>query len=52
MKLKESEKRDNYLDLARELTPHQKKKKQSAEHEGDDDTNCNKCIWNNPQKNW
>ena len=33
-KLKESEKRDNYLDLAREL-------EKTIEHENDGDTNCN-----------
>ena len=45
--LKESEKRDKYLDLAREL---KKKNKKTMEHEGDGDTNCNWCTWNNPQK--
>ena len=33
MKLKESEKKDKYLDLAREL-------KNTIEHEGDNHTNC------------
>ena len=42
IKLKESEKRDEYLDLAREL-------KKTREHEGDNDTNCNWFTWNNPQ---
>ena len=42
VKLKESEKRDKYLDFAREL--------KHAEHEGDGDTNCNWRIWNNPQR--
>ena len=37
VKLKESEKRDNYLDLAREL-------KKTMEHESDGDTNCNSCA--------
>ena len=37
IKLKESEKKDKYLDLARELT---------MEHEGDNYTNCNLCVWN------
>ena len=32
--IKESEKKDKYLDLAREL-------KKTIEHEGDGDTNCN-----------
>ena len=32
-KLKECEKKDKYLDLAREL-------KKTMEHEGDNDTNC------------
>ena len=35
IKLKESEKRDKYLDLAREL------KKKTMEHESGGDTNCN-----------
>ena len=34
VKLKESEKRDKYIDLAQEL-------KRNMEHEGDGDTNCN-----------
>ena len=37
IKLKECEKKDKYLDLAREKT---------VEHAGDDYTNCNWCIWN------
>ena len=36
VKLKESEKRDKFIDLAREL-------KLTMEHEGDGDTNCN--LW-------
>ena len=36
IKLKESEKRNKYIDLAREM-----KKRQTMEHESDDDTNCN-----------
>ena len=36
VKLKESKKRDKYLDLAREL-----KKETTIEHESDDVTNCN-----------
>ena len=39
IKLKESEKRDKYLDLAREL-------KKTVEHAGDNYTNCNWCVWN------
>ena len=35
IKLKESEQRDKYLDLARKL------KKKPIEHESDGDTNCN-----------
>ena len=38
VKLKESEKKDKYLDLAREL-------KKTVEHESDGDTNCNWCSW-------
>ena len=37
VKLKESEKRDKYLDLAREF-------KKSIEHEGDDESNCSRCA--------
>ena len=37
VKFKESEKKDKYLDLAREL-------KKTMEHEGNGDTNCNWCI--------
>ncbi len=40
LKLKESEKRDKNRDLVREKI---------VELEGDDDTNCNWCTWNNPQ---
>ena len=42
VKLKESEKRDEYLNLAREL-------KKAMKYESDGDTNCNWCTWNNPQ---
>ena len=35
--MKESENRDKYLDLTREL------KKKTLEHEGDSDTNCKWC---------
>ena len=38
IKLKESEKRDKYLDLIREL-------KKTMEHEGDKYTNCDWCFW-------
>ena len=38
IKLKECEKRDKYLDLTREL-------KKSMEHEDDNYTNCDWCIW-------
>ena len=44
VKIKENEKRDKYLDLAREL------KKKSMEHESDSDTNCSWCTWNNPRR--
>ena len=44
VKLKESEKRDKYLNLAREL-----KKKQTIEHESDNDTNYNWWTLKNPQ---
>ena len=39
VKLKESEKRDKYLDLAREF------KKKTVKHESDDYSNCNWCSW-------
>ena len=38
--LKECEKKDKYLDLAREL------KKTTMEHTGDIYTSCNWCVWN------
>ena len=38
IKLKECEKKDKYLDLAREL-------KKTMEHEGDNYTNCDWCFW-------
>ena len=38
IKLKESEKRDKYVDLAWEL-------KKTMEHEGDNYTNCDWCFW-------
>ena len=41
MKAKESEKRDKYQDLARE-------QRKIIEYEGDGDTNCGECTWNNP----
>ena len=40
IKLKECEKKDKYLDLAKEL-----KKKKKMEHEGDNYTNCDWCFW-------
>ena len=44
VKIKESEKRDMYLDLTKEL--------KTMEHEDDGDTSCGWCTRNNPQKNW
>ena len=38
IKLKECEKRDKYIDLAREL-------KKTREYEGDNYTNCDWCFW-------
>ena len=38
IKLKECEKKDKYLDLAREL-------KKTVEHAADNYTNCNWCVW-------
>ena len=38
IKLKECEKKDKYLDLAREL-------KKTVEDEGNDYTNCDWCVW-------
>ena len=43
MKLKENEKKDMYLKLARKL-------KKIAEHESDVDTNCNWCSWYSHQR--
>ena len=42
-KIKESEKIDKYLDLAREI-------KKAMEHEDDNDTNWSWCLWNGPQR--
>ena len=39
IKLKECEKKDKYLDLAREW-------KKTVEHADDNYTNCNWCVWN------
>ena len=38
MKIKEREKREKYVDLAKKL-------KTVIEHEGDGETNCNRCTW-------
>ena len=43
IKLEDCEKKDEYVDLARELK--KKQNKQTIEHEGDDCTNCNWCFW-------
>ena len=43
VKLKENEKRDKYRDFRKEL-------KKTMEHEVDGDTNCNRCLRNNPQR--
>ena len=43
VKLKESQKRDKYLNLAREL-------KKTEEHENDVYTNCNWCSWYSHRK--
>ena len=47
VKLKENEKRDKYLDIAREL-------KKTMEHEGDGDTNCKWCTYYSHRRidNW
>ena len=42
VKIKESEKRNKFLDLARE--------KQTMEREGVGDSSCGWCTWNNPQR--
>ena len=39
IKLKECEKKDNYLDLAGEFL-------KNVERAGDNYTNCNWCVWN------
>ena len=39
VKIEENEKRDKYLDLAREL-------KKAVEHESNNVTNCNWNVWN------
>ena len=43
VKIKEIEKRDKYLDLAREL-------KKTIEYESDSDTNCGWCTRDYPQR--
>ena len=43
VKLKEREKKDKYLDLAREL-------KKTVKHESDGDINCNWCFWYSHQR--
>ena len=43
VKIKEKEKRDKYLDLARKL-------KNAMEHEVDSDTSCNWCFQNDPER--
>ena len=43
VKLKENEKKDKYLDLAKE-------QKQRTEHESDDNTNCDWCSWQSHQR--
>ena len=42
VKMKESENRDEYLDLVRQ-------QKKAVKHEGDDDSNCKWRAWNSPQ---
>ena len=43
VKIKENEKRDEYLDFAREL-------KKATDHESGGDNNCNRYARNNPQR--
>ena len=43
VKLKECEKKDKYLDLAREL-------KKAMEHESDEFTNCDWCFWHSNKR--
>ena len=43
LKWKESEKKDKYLDLTREL-------KKTVEHESDDYSSCNWCSWYSHQR--
>ena len=50
VKLKESEKKDKYLDLVKQLKKKNKKKTTTAEHERDVYTNCNWCSWYSHQK--
>ena len=45
LKIKENEKKDNYIDLTREV-----KKKQTMKHEGGGYTNCKWCAWKDPQR--
>ena len=51
VKIKEIEKKDKYLVLAREQKTNKQNKaktKTTIEHEGDGDTNCGWCTWSNP----
>ena len=45
MLIKETKKREKYLNLAREL-------KKAMKPESDGDTNCNWCAWNNLRMLW
>ena len=45
MKIKESEKKDKYVDLTREL-------KTTMDHKDDGDTNYGWCTYDNPQRRW
>ena len=46
MKIKENKKRVKYPELSSEL----KKKEKIMEHEGDGDTNCNWCTYDNTER--
>ena len=48
-KVKESERKDKYLDLSPHPTPPQKTKT-DVEHESNGDTYCNWSAWNGPQR--
>ena len=50
VKIKESEKRDKSLDLARQKKKKKKKSNKTMKHKSDGNTSCNWCVWKNSQR--